>query len=31
MKVITKFDLGDKLLASSRPIYDADSGIDTDW
>ena len=31
MKVITKFNLGDKLLASSRPIYDADSGIDTDW
>ena len=31
MKVITKFSLGDKLLASSRPIYDADSGVDTDW
>jgi len=31
MKVITKFNLGDKLSATSRPIYDADSGVDTDW
>ena len=31
MKVITKFNLGDKLSATSRPIYDADAGVDTDW
>jgi len=31
MKVITEFDLGDKLVATSRPIYNPDSGLDTDW
>ena len=31
MKAIAKFNLGDKLSATSRPIYNPDSGIDTDW
>ena len=31
MKAILKFNLGDKLQASVRPIYNAESGIDLDW
>ena len=31
MEVILTFDLGDKLQASVRPIYNADAGIDLDW
>ena len=31
MKAILKFNLGDKLQASVRPIYNADASIDLDW
>ena len=31
MAVITKFNLGDKLSASSRPMYNPDDGLDLDF